>query len=306
MTVGPLLEGLRSTRLAALVGGRRRAWDACPGCGSLRGRLLHQLRGFAVVRCHGCGLARTTPAPQYEGLYDDDAGFAEPYAEQERLFRGFHRQTLRLLWEAGARGRLLDVGTATGTLLEEAARLGFQAEGLEPNRAAVEVARGRGRHVHQGYLEDDGVLPGGSYDVVVMSHVLEHLPEPLAQLRRVRGLLRRSGYLLVVVPHFCGLLPQLAPSLWSYWDPARHLWHFDAPALTRLLQGAGFRVLRVARQSAYHPFRPEGAAPILSWLVQPALAGVGRLAGALGLGDQLSVVAVAAEGAGRPRRGGPS
>lgn len=111
-------------------------------------------------------------------------------------------------------------------------------------------------------------------------------------LQRVRELLRRPGYLLVVVPNFAGFLPRLLPSLWSYWDPARHLWQFETDSLVRLLRQADFEPVRVARQNMHHPVLPEGPALLLSWVVQPTVAAVARLGAALGLGDQLSVVAL--------------
>src|SRR6266403_183178 len=75
-------------------------------------------------------------------------------------------------------GRLLEVGCGNGTMLKGMADLGWHVEGIDFDPAAVETCRRRGLEVHVGLLEDR-CYPANSYDAVTMSHLIEHVYEPL-------------------------------------------------------------------------------------------------------------------------------
>jgi hypothetical protein len=87
-------------------------------------------------------------------------------------------------------------------------------------------------------------LVEGSFEVVTIWHVLEHLPEPRVVLEGVRRLLAPSGRLVVEVPNFGSWQARLGGADWFHIDVPRHLLHFDRRALEGLLTRAGFTVER--------------------------------------------------------------
>ena len=96
--------------------------------------------------------------------------------------------------------RVMDLGCSTGTLLVLLGERGFNnMSGIEPLSGAVRIARdGRGLDVSEGWittLEGDGV-----YDVIVMSHVLEHVIGIHEALALVHRALAPGGLLVVEVP----------------------------------------------------------------------------------------------------------
>jgi ubiquinone/menaquinone biosynthesis C-methylase UbiE len=138
------------------------------------------------------------PQPQLrstQGYYDR---FATSY-ERER-HHGYHRMVdeleLDLVRRYGTGRDILEAGCGTGLLLEEAARVGRSAIGLDLSRGMLAQARQRGLRVVQGSLTQIP-LPDASVDLVYSMKVLAHVPpirEALAELARVT---RAGGHLLL-------------------------------------------------------------------------------------------------------------
>ena len=104
--------------------------NPCPLCGSVHLQLAVELKAHGIYICQDCTNALTLPppAPSY-----DEHQFCTAAQSNEALWRSYMRQVVEFVQRYyGASGRLLDVGCAHGLLLEEAQRLGFEAEGIEP------------------------------------------------------------------------------------------------------------------------------------------------------------------------------
>jgi 2-polyprenyl-3-methyl-5-hydroxy-6-metoxy-1,4-benzoquinol methylase len=140
---------------------------------------------------------------------------------------------------AGKNTRLLDIGCGNGAFLQFAAHLGWSAEGIDNDAAAVAAARAAGCRVVHGSLDD---LPfgKGSYRHVTLSHVIEHVHDPLKLLRQCFELLVPGGRLWLETPNLQSLGHDVFGSAWRGLEPPRHLILFDRRTLTSALAGAGF------------------------------------------------------------------
>ena len=231
---------------------------ACPLCGArgaapcLRAeRRTPAGEPYQVLACPGCGVRYTHPLPpaaELAALYTEEfyGGCPGGRLSWESLRRALHRVVLRHRRRAllGRRpGRVLDVGCGDGDFLAYLQGFGWAGYGTEFSEAACALARSRGVVVQEGSLRGAG-FPEGFFDVVTMWHVLEHLPDPAAELAEARRVLRADGLLILEVPNLGCLTFRLCRGWWWPLDVPRHLLHFTPETLGRLLDAGGFEVLR--------------------------------------------------------------
>jgi len=151
----------------------------------------------------------------------------------------------RLRWDVPAwrgRGRYLDVGCGSGGSIGAAKALGWRVAGIEVDEAAAAKARRFSDQIYVGDVLTADVSPG-AFDVVSAFHVLEHVPDPVALVRRMLEWLAPDGLVIVEVPNAGGLGAAIFGRAWSGLELPRHLSHFTPASLTRAVEQGGGRVL---------------------------------------------------------------
>lgn len=242
---------------------------SCPlGCPKgdefvLTGRdLLHDLPGeFAVVKCHTCGLMRTTPRPTPETIgfyYPDDYGpylgtqirRAGPTSSLKKLLVSllkrvvnFNTQCLPSL----VPGRMLEVGCASGAFLHLMACQGWQVQGIEFSEKAAQAAAQLGYRVHTGPLET-APPPNESFDLVVGWMVLEHLHDPIGGLKKLREWTKPGGWLVLSIPNAKSLEFRLFKEKWYALQVPTHLHHFTPETIRQVLQASGWTLEEIHHQ----------------------------------------------------------
>lgn len=139
-------------------------------------------------------------------------------------------------------GRLLDVGFGNGGFLKKAGEMGWRAEGIDFDPQAVEVARARGLVVSDETVEDLAAR-AAHYDVITLSHVIEHVHDPVAFLRSLRLLLNPGGTLWIETPNYKSFGRAYFGRYWRGLEPPRHLVLFSKKSLLFALSRAGFNVV---------------------------------------------------------------
>jgi 2-polyprenyl-3-methyl-5-hydroxy-6-metoxy-1,4-benzoquinol methylase len=232
---------------------------ACPVCDSADTRRLHgdlqsvySRKRYDIFGCSKCTHKFTHPAPDPSDL---DEIYGERYAYEahslilrEKLVRA--RRDAAYLANLPGVNSVLEVGCMYGFLLEELARLGKKARGVELNADAVSVCRSKGLDVDNCSLEDYTARSHEEFDAVVMSHLLEHISRPSEQLEQLRGLLRDHGMLVINVPNADARTCRLFGRYWGWWQVPVHVHHFTEASLTRMLEKQGFRVKEVGHYGA--------------------------------------------------------
>ena len=225
---------------------------ACAVCGapSSSHPVLFWKYNTPVVRCTTCGLLYANPRWRAEylfGRYTDD--YWELYKDrlQNRQSYVEHEQgrTDHYLWtiEHGfSTGRLLDVGCATGEFLAATQARGWQAYGVETSPASAQIARElTGAQIHTGTL-DTAPFEQGSFDVITMFEVIEHLQSPRSYIEIISRLLRPGGLLAISTPNIRSVSYRLLGRDWDVVGPNDHLYYFSPRTLQRLLADHGFAI----------------------------------------------------------------
>jgi 2-polyprenyl-3-methyl-5-hydroxy-6-metoxy-1,4-benzoquinol methylase len=240
-----------------------RATVPCWACGSDTVRPTDRLAPAPYLRCADCGLtfAPERLAAELRALYDEgyftDYAHGEGYDAEPRQRRWENRLRVRFVRRYAERGRLLDVGCAKGGFLAAAQEADFEVRGVEPADAAAAAARGRGLDVVTGTLDDMPLVPG-SLEVVTLWHVLEHIPDPLETLRRLRQELVPGGHLLIEVPNAESVVAEREGGRWHAAEVLYHVSQYGPRSLRALVERAGFTVLDVHTfpfTGYYHPAR---------------------------------------------------
>lgn len=209
---------------------------------------------FDLVRCGGCGHRYLNPRPSdasLAALYPDHYAPFDQRGLSARVKRVQRRRLIRRLWPVlGSPARILDLGCGTGELLASVRALGNpNVTGIEPSETAADLARRRyGLDVRTGSLEA-AALPNATFDVVLMSHSIEHLPSPGSTLEEIRRVTTGNAHLLLWLPNVDSWGAMVLRQNWIGYDAPRHLHMFSPRTLSRLLEQHGFAVDAVEHEA---------------------------------------------------------
>ena len=149
---------------------------------------------------------------------------------------GMDAMAMWLPWQPG--GDLLEIGCGNGDRLTLLRDFGWKVVGVEPDIGAAKLATARGLDVRPTTLQPES-FPAGCFDAVLMSHVIEHVPDPQETIRVCQRLLRPGGVLVMLTPNTESLGYRWFGEDWLHLDPPRHLNLFNSRNLPKLCADAG-------------------------------------------------------------------
>jgi SAM-dependent methyltransferase len=215
-----------------------------------RGAALDVVEPFTVIACEPCGFRHIVPIPTPAELAD--VYRHEYYTVEKPLYLERVREDLEwwnlvydewfdafeALLPAGRR-RILDVGSGPGYFLLNGKRRGWTTLGMEPSSQAVAHSRGLGLEIVQDFFSAASAQALGTFDVVHLSEVLEHIPDPAGVLDLAHRVLNPGGLVSLMVPNdyspFQDVLRRVCHFRPWWVAPPHHINYFDFDSLHRLL-----------------------------------------------------------------------
>lgn len=279
--------------------------NSCPLCKSRHLTLIWEIEGwahFTIQKCRGCGFVHADPRPDTEELarfytssyfrrqqetaygYADYRSMAESNAK-----RMWHDLQSYIPYDRSDAKVLLDVGCATGGFLSEAQSEAWNCTGVELSEYAVDVAR---KEFNLHVLQGDIFLPAlkiNHFSLITFWHVLEHLLDPVATLRKAHTLLAPGGILFIELPNWNSLGRRIKGKAWNQLKPPEHINYFTLRTLHKLASEAGFRVIKCT--SEYPSVMNEAAVQRWSRPFYQAKAMVASLACKVGCGGYARLLA---------------
>lgn len=212
---------------------------------------------FYISKCKKCGLLSQNPRPPFSEIMKHYTEKYEPYKKVGSTFMQWLRylaltrpQVLKikkLVREkglprraCGETGKILDVGCATGNFLLELKKwTNYEVYGLEPKKEAAEIGQKAGLNIKITTLEKANLKPE-SFDLIIMNHVLEHVPNPDELTKIVFTLLKKGGYFIGHLPCSDCLERLIFKKYWQGYHLPRHLTWFSRKQLKKFLEKYGF------------------------------------------------------------------
>jgi 2-polyprenyl-3-methyl-5-hydroxy-6-metoxy-1,4-benzoquinol methylase len=231
----------------------------CNCCGSGRSEPVARGRDYeydtsdtwvTAVRCLECGLVYLNPRPTAAALatiypdnyYAYDFSTSMP-AVVRRVKDRVDAMKVRLYRRLvpGA-GRILDVGCGDGHILEMLRRHGrpdWDLWGVEFSETAATHARRAGYTVEIGRFEDVRLEPG-SFDLMIMNQLIEHVDDPRGMIAKACAALRPGGHAIIETPNIESLDARLfRRRYWGGYHFPRHFTLFDRRTLAATVRAGG-------------------------------------------------------------------
>jgi SAM-dependent methyltransferase len=204
-------------------------------------------RGLTVYLCGHCGLVQS--APRIARTKDRHAAAISGGADwgNVRYGKGFRTavalEAITRQADMAAPLRLLDVGSNRGNFARAFldAAPGAHITAVEPDeRFAASCADLPRTDLIQARIENT-TLPPERFDIVHSCHTIEHLAEPFAALKDHARVLKTGGILVIDAPNIALIGGR---DILEEWFIDKHLFHFSANTLGRMIEAAGFEILR--------------------------------------------------------------
>lgn len=229
---------------------------SCPSCNSekltdgmsVKDHFLSK-EVFTLTQCEDCLLLFTNPRP-------DKALISEYYKSEDyvshssskkglvnRVYNIVRNVTLnkkfRLIERVSSGKRLLDIGAGSGHFVARMRQGNYEVTGLEPDpdaRAVCEALNGLQLEPLEKLYADNL----GTFDVITMWHVLEHVYDLQDDLKRISSLVNNGGVFVVAVPNYKSYDAKYYQDYWAAYDVPRHLYHFEPASIIPMIQKYGF------------------------------------------------------------------
>jgi len=223
---------------------------SCNICGSDDSRLFFKVGEYEYRKCNVCGLVYQSPRPVFEDLKDNykDNYFEYEISNQENFFNlmklGLKDINFDKIYGTQVNGlKFLDIGCATGKLLNYMKSKGWDTKGVEICKESAKYGvKNYGLDIFIGTLFDAS-FPDDYFDVIHLSHLIEHVPDPNALLTEIHRILKSGGHMILTTPNVDGWHARIVKNKWRSAIP-EHVFLFSKKTMRKLLELTGFKVLK--------------------------------------------------------------
>ena len=237
--------------------------NPCILCNSRNYTYFVKIKEFQILKCENCGLIQSDISEYAHCLKDGYKGIN--LIAYEKYFKRMREKNYRKCVEFlrsyfPDKGKILDIGCATGWFLKDMQDEGWDVSGIEPSKTIVKYANEKlGLDILNTNLENLD-LPEDYFDAITMWDVLEHIPRPDMQLLKTKKMLKKNGVLVIRVPDIKVIVPQIAillyritlgifklpvKILFNTYEEYPHIFYFSKTTLPCLIKKIGLEVIKI-------------------------------------------------------------
>ena len=230
---------------------------SCPICKHDKFEKLSEKDRFGlradIVICTDCGLIMTNPRMTeeaykdfyknfYRSIYNKGDGAVEIY------FRKQYERGQRIanfienfFGEKLTNKKILEIGCGAGGILQKFKEDGNEVSGIDLGAEFLAYGIKKNLDLRVSTLQEERI-PSQKYDILIFSHVLEHLPDVKSQLKIARKFLNKNGLIYIEVPGIKNMWMNLNFDFLDYIQNA-HIWHFTKRTLNNMVDNLELNVL---------------------------------------------------------------
>ncbi len=210
---------------------------------------------YDVYHCRNCETMFVWPKVQdsgkiYQKKYfcgsEKSFGYSDYDGDKKIIVENFVEYLKKINKFSPIKGRMLDVGAATGNFVELAASNGWFAEGIEVSENAAYRANRHNLNVMCGDFETH-YFDTEIFDMVTLLDVFEHLANPEAAMVKVQKILKNNGLVVINTPDSSSFLAKFFGRSWHSIVPPEHLTFFSPKSIEILLRRNNFEVVFIGR-----------------------------------------------------------
>ncbi len=222
------------------------------------GETIDSKNGFDVIECTTCGFKHVIPIPTPEEL--DKLYKEEFYSTEKPTYFKSTEEDLKW-WEltycnyyqlfdkycTKKDRKLLEIGPGPGYFLKCGKELGWDVLGFEPSKQAYEYSKKLGVKVINKFFDKKSIKEYGEFNVIYMSTVIEHLPNPISIIKTAKKILKSNGIICIISPNDYNPLQNILRNNLGYkpwWvAPPQHINYFDFKSIKNLLERFNFEIV---------------------------------------------------------------
>ena len=214
---------------------------SCFICNDKHTRQIKSLNGYKVLECLGCGLQFLDPKPNQKALDEIYKDYYKAWginssedvvSSMKRLnFKSYIYKITKYI----TKGKLLDIGCATGELMLVAQDKGFDVYGVEVSPYGIEKCKQLFdvNKILSKKLEM-GDFPKDFFDIITLADVIEHIQEPKDFFNTIIHILKPGGILMIVTPDTSSWISKMMGSHWMQYKH-EHLYYYNRKNIKRYL-----------------------------------------------------------------------
>ncbi len=222
---------------------KRKKQLRCPLCHAPLSSVLHTVKRIPIYECGTCAIGVSSRTSKTKtSLYNSNQYYSFSIAQNriEKYLWKFER-ILLVLRAYVKSGTILDVGTGFGLFPRLlSTHKSYSVIGLEPHLKPLFVERNQRVTIIKKPFMRYHRKPR-SLTAVTMFDVLEHFSDPIVVLKKAYGLLKKNGYIFLLVPNYQSVMRHLSQN-WPWWMIEDHYVHFSRASLKKALRISGFQV----------------------------------------------------------------
>ncbi len=201
---------------------------------------LNNYQKCYLVKCNSCKFVFAKRIPTYEELV---AEYSSAYTRNDHISPitlKRYEEIFKHLNKFKVNNNILDVGAGNGHFLQAAKRNGWNAYGTEFEQRAIDRCVSKGITMHLGKLNPENYRPE-MFDIITSFEVIEHINNPIEEIKNFNALLRKGGLVYLTTPNFNSISHTLLREKWTIFNYPEHLSYYTPSTLKKLFESAGFK-----------------------------------------------------------------